>query len=92
LLRGDVDLRLLTALAALASTHDLRISGFPTVEGEPATAPHRTVRIAAVDGVPATAPGTAELVHRTARARSLPPADITVDGGALIVHYRVAVR
>jgi hypothetical protein len=92
LLRGDVDLRVLTALAAVASTHDLRISAFPTVEGEPATAPHRTARITAVDGAPATAPGTAELVRRTARERSLPPADITVDGGALIVHYRVAVR
>jgi putative peptide zinc metalloprotease protein len=92
LLRGNVDLRVLTALAAVASTHDLRISAFLAVEGEPATAPHRTVRITAVDGAPATAPGTAELVRRTARERSLPPADITVDGGALIVHYRVAVR
>jgi hypothetical protein len=90
--RGEVDLRLLRVLAGLVPAHDLRIGAFPTVEGEPATAPRRTVRITAVDGAPATAPGTAELVRRAVARSSQPPADVTVDHGALNVGYRVAVR
>jgi hypothetical protein len=89
--RGEVDLRLLRVLARLVPTHELRVSAFPTVEGEPAVAPRRTVQIT-VDDDPAGAPRAAELVRRAAELSSHVPADVTVHHGALIVHYRVAVR
>ncbi|QYN32112.1 hypothetical protein K1T35_26240 [Pseudonocardia sp. DSM 110487] len=91
--QGEVDARLLTLLAGLASTHELRISAFPTVEGEPATVPRRIMQIAAVDGTLVRAAGTSELVARRLVALpSLFPADITVDRGVLTVHYTVVVR
>lgn len=91
---GQVDLRLVTVLSRLASAHDLRISAFPTVEGEPAAAPRRTVRITAVDDAPVTVPGAAAPVERllTAQSSSLQPAERTLDRDALTLRYTVEAR
>jgi putative peptide zinc metalloprotease protein len=92
--RGQVDLRLVTVLGRLASAHELRISAFPTVEGEPAAAPRRTVRITAVGGAPATAPGAAEPVQRllAAQPSAFLPSHSAVDRDGLTVRYTVAAR
>lgn len=90
--RGEVDSRLTTMLAGLASDHRLTIGEFGTVPGEPAGAARRTAVITAADGVPSSTPGATEPIRRWLDGQRPPyrPATVVLDQGVLVVHYTIA--
>jgi hypothetical protein len=84
---GNVDPRLLTAVAGILARYDLTIDDFPAVRGEENTQVMRRVaRLGAVAGTPAAR----SLVLRGWLTAQLPlyrPAALSTDQGVLVIRY-----
>ncbi|NHC13457.1 thioesterase domain-containing protein [Motilibacter deserti] len=86
---GRVDSRVLTVLALALGEQRLRLAGFPSAPGEPATAPARSMTVTAVDGrqVAGQTPATRRLldVLRAQPAPYSPRLDLAA--GRLVVTF-----
>lgn len=86
---GDVDTRLMTALATFASTHRVTVDRFVAAPLDGTGQPRRTVAITAIDGREVTAPGVADLAHNwfTAQLPPYRPLSVRLVTDALLVRY-----
>ncbi len=91
-LRADaVDRRLTATLAGLAAVHDLAVTAFPAVTGEPGAVPLRRAVITRVDGRPTTDPVAVEILDRWLRGQQPPYRPSGIDPGPDGVTVRYAI-
>jgi hypothetical protein len=86
---GQVDPRVMIALAALGGAHTVTVAEFPPAALEPPAALRRRVVVAAVDGEAATTDGPTALHDWLGRQRApFAPSVLRDDGGGLLLGYR----